>query len=687
MTSIDDLFKQSGVPSKRKPEPLRDPNQAYKSVRLSANGSSARRARVEEDDDNDVEAGPARPPSNGQNDGDDGDYGPAPPPDYEDEEEEDAGDDEEGRFFGGGISKAEASVLKYVEGQDAGSSGGSGGARRTDAAEGPTNETYDAAWLRRTALNFEKRINRNAELRARYETEPTRFIGSEADLDADIKALSILGEHPALYPECARLGTVASLVGLLAHDNTDIAISAIEIIGELTDEDVDATDDQWTALVDALLDADLVGLLVSNLGRLDEDADEADRTGVYYALGIVENLCASQSSTRAAEALGGHDGLVRWLLQRVQRAEPAVTQNKQYAAEILAILAQASAANRARMVDELNTIDTLLQLVAAYRRRDPEKGGLEEEYMENLFEALTYLVDDDDVGVETDAGRDGDKKTKKGRDTEIDGGVAPSLGKAKFVEAEGVELCLLMLKEGKKSRAPALRLLDHAVSGIAAGDVCRRVVDAGGLKPTFTLFMRGDENTKKHKNKKHDKTQQQRLHAGATAEHLVAVFASMLRLLPAEAPERIRLLAKFVERDYEKVDQLVALRREYDARVAVVDREMEDEGRGRTYAAALADGDGDGGDNDEKAALAAERLARRLEAGLFTLQNVDIILAWLVAEDDGARRKIQAVLADRDETFAVLRQSLQERRDELDLNVIEGRDMRDVLTALMEFLQ
>lgn len=78
-------------------------------------------------------------------------------------------------------------------------------------------------------------------------------MGSEADLDADIKALSILSEHPELYEEFAKLGCVDSLVSLLSHENTDIAIDTVEIISELTDEDVEAQQDQWNSLVDRMV--------------------------------------------------------------------------------------------------------------------------------------------------------------------------------------------------------------------------------------------------------------------------------------------------------------------------------------------------------------------------------------------------------------------------------------------------
>lgn len=76
---------------------------------------------------------------------------------------------------------------------------------------------------------------------------------SEADLDADIKSLSILSEHPRLYPEFAELGCVGSLVSLLAHENADISIDAIEVIAELTDEDVEAEQEQWDSVVNAMV--------------------------------------------------------------------------------------------------------------------------------------------------------------------------------------------------------------------------------------------------------------------------------------------------------------------------------------------------------------------------------------------------------------------------------------------------
>ena len=145
MTSIDELFRRPNAPGKRKlesPSAL-DPNELYnKSAKLS-NGSSARTnsrsSTVEDEADlDDIDAGPTFPP------------------------EDDVPVDEEGRFFGGGITSKEKEVLDFID------------AREGEEAEG--EEVIDVAWLRKMALNFEKRVSKNAEMRAKFEDSPERYV-------------------------------------------------------------------------------------------------------------------------------------------------------------------------------------------------------------------------------------------------------------------------------------------------------------------------------------------------------------------------------------------------------------------------------------------------------------------------------------------------------------------------------
>lgn len=71
-----------------------------------------------------------------------------------------------------------------------------------------------------------------------------RFIESEADLDAMLKQFLPLTQNPALYyPELISSGVISVLTNLLSHENTDIAIDVVEVLQELTDEDIGQDED------------------------------------------------------------------------------------------------------------------------------------------------------------------------------------------------------------------------------------------------------------------------------------------------------------------------------------------------------------------------------------------------------------------------------------------------------------
>lgn len=612
MTSVEDLFKGSSAATKRKfenPAEL-DPSQAYKSVKFSSSSDVKRSSHASvADNDDDDEAGPSLPP------------------DFEPED----GDDEEGRFFGGGLDDNAIDAIDYLDAQD--------------DEEAITEDKFDLPWLRKLSLAFEKKIAKNAELRARYEDEPAKFMASEGDLDENIKGLSILSEHSELYTEFAKGGAAASLVQLLAHENTDIAIGAIEIISELTDEDVEVEQEQWDVLVAAFLEADLLSLLISNFSRFDE-SEEVDRSGVYHSLSVLENLLSQPANTNT---IGSEEKLLSWLLARIQRTEKPTSQNKLYASEILSILTQSSNPNRLRVIDA-NGIEILLTQLAPYRRDDPEKGSEEEEYFENVFNCLTSLVDESD-------------------------------GKLKFLEAEGVELCLLMVRDGKSSKSRALKVIDHAcgyaespppdhtqTNGVGSKEngkisldtessasntiaVCEKLVEARGLKPLFSTFM---------KTKKHDPE---------TTEHIFGILASLLRSLPGNSDARFRVLAKFLEKDYGKISKLILLRRDYVSRVAAFDAKLKDRKRGLS--------------KEEQEQLDLENISTRLEEGLYCLERIDAILAWLVAEDDGAKNIIVKGLAERDENLADVKRTLQAQLNGV-LQVETAE--REMLETLVGFL-
>ena len=129
-------------------------------------------------------------------------------------------DQEDTRVFGGGLTDEQKQILDIIDSADTSS---------TAFAPTSTSSAHDVPSLRKQLLRFERAINKNAEMRVKHASDPTRFIESEADLDAELKSLLVLTTQPLqFYPEFIKLGGVASVVALLSHDNADIAAAAIE---------------------------------------------------------------------------------------------------------------------------------------------------------------------------------------------------------------------------------------------------------------------------------------------------------------------------------------------------------------------------------------------------------------------------------------------------------------------------
>ena len=122
------------------------------------------------------------------------------------------------------------------------------------------SEMLSSSGIKRLLLRLERAANKNQAQRSKYPDDPTkwvdsfpvsvltittaRFIDSEADLDTAIKALLPLAQVPKVaYPLLVSSGQLEALVGLLSHENADIALDVIELIHELTDEDVGEEDE------------------------------------------------------------------------------------------------------------------------------------------------------------------------------------------------------------------------------------------------------------------------------------------------------------------------------------------------------------------------------------------------------------------------------------------------------------
>jgi beta-catenin-like protein 1 len=165
-------------------------------------------------------------------------------------------------------------------------------------------DAIDTNSLKKMILKFEKAVSKNQEMRAKFANDPQRFLQSEVDLDNAIKQLMIITVNPILLVHLVQLETLPSILSLLLHENTDIAISVIDLINELTDEDALNETDEKAVLffVDDLIKNQLLELLMQVLEKLDESNPD-DRQGVFKMFSKIIYKCLIQAFLKISQEL------------------------------------------------------------------------------------------------------------------------------------------------------------------------------------------------------------------------------------------------------------------------------------------------------------------------------------------------------------------------------------------------
>ena len=423
-------------------------------------------------------------------------------------------------------------------GMGPGGGGGGGGGVGGGARGG-------AAGVRAAASALSRLRTTNEMERAANPDDPARFLRSEVLLNDAVTAVRdaaadgpVRANYGALAGSATALPDVVDLLG--QHPNPDLAATAASVLAELLDPSLAADerreaeeeaaagggrDDKGIPLhpgvglaAGAALAADLVDALGSALSVFAEGAASGDgRQGdaLGDVLAVAEHLLdldlagalpppspPSSSGSVAASLLGGTT-VLPWLVRAAAAGGGAGRTLggdavSLHASEVLSALLQRDEARTlvpdlARLPrfrsaadgdgdgdgnggkgegkEEGDTVEDgmelLLQAIAPYRRRDP--GTAEEvEGLENVLDALCAALQ------------------------------SPPTAEA-FLERQGVELMLRCLGGGGHSGAGAARVLGFATAGpvgeAGGGNsdpyrrACEVLVEAGGLKQIFPLFM------------------------------------------------------------------------------------------------------------------------------------------------------------------------------------------------------
>lgn len=224
----------------------------------------------------------------------------------------------------------------------------------------------------------------------KYPEEPEKFMESEIELHTEIQNLFVIAAFPELYPILFQTNAIKSILEMINHENTDISLSTITLLQEMTDvesfkkekeegDEEDEEDKEKLRIAQTLMKQlqDLQGfeLLIQNLSRLEDEKHDEDAQGVYNTMTIIENSLTIQPllSTYLMEKTN----IAQYLLVQLKKKKSSFDANKLYFSEILSMLLQSNPSNQSYITTKFkyegeDGMELLLQAIANYRKKDVE---------------------------------------------------------------------------------------------------------------------------------------------------------------------------------------------------------------------------------------------------------------------------------------------------------------------------
>jgi beta-catenin-like protein 1 len=532
------------------------------------------------------------------------------------------------------------------------------------------------------AAALQKAIQTNEIQRAKFSDDPSQYMESEIALYENIAMLKSFAAEPAkLYASLLEHDVVSTLLQLLLHENSDVVTTVVSVLLEWLDSSLLVDEDEDTfvpqvAAVASLVIKDGAEYLVGNFSRLESTNGEDDQVGrgVEDVLALLENLMemdllmqqsAEESNNLLSSGLSvaaticKETLLVSWLFQQINDS----TLMKDRALELLALLStredvysvfsdwsrirpysstiieessdiKQGSNKSSTPVAEIDGIEALLQVIALFRKKQPETDQ-EVESLENACLVLSLALASSEQNAQA------------------------------FLERQGVELVVRCLKERVHAGGAALKLLDFNGSKTVHKLLCEQIVESGGLKYLFPIFMGHNlpqmapvaATTKKAK----------RDWNSTIGEWAIRILYSLTRHLDDSSPHdsKQRLLAKFVET--ERCDRLVEKIILYDQKARMAE-----------YKFFRSD---DEESLDDEAVVQLGALETKLKGGGDLWHRLSAIAAFCCTGSKRCHGRILSQLQAKDLGIGLIRDALEEF-----ISVLEKSEQTDRLESYLEHL-
>lgn len=457
--------------------------------------------------------------------------------------------------------------------------------------------------LRAGVLKLEKGLLENVQMRQKYSGDPQQFLQSELDLAEDIAEVQALMQDAGVQA-VLRLELVPTVVELLGHENVDVNALAVSFVHAMVTAEGEEVVSK-VALVEALTKHKVVQCMVSLYPRLIESGREDT---LSLSLIVFEN--GIDYVPRLASCLVTETDCMDLLISIIENQDSDTLHL--HAAELLGILVQTAQETGSEMFARVHGVERCVRLLHQHISIQTEDFDLIEEvhYIGNAIVAALL-----------------------------------------FPPARGIDSpdavfkqCVEMMRSGTFVRISSIRIIELLLVQNTAN--CTAFVNSSGLKGVFTAFMG-----------KMKSLIQKFGESCLDLDEKILLTLNHLFMNLSDTPY-LRLLKKFSDHSFEKVDRLFELRDTFSESVAAVAETSPE-----------------------------ESYAKRIDAGLFNLQLVDTLIAFLATcGNKDMEARIDQTLHQHNITKASLRATLSEYVEALDTTSEAGKHTKTTIQSLINLI-
>lgn len=226
-------------------------------------------------------------------------------------------------------------------------------------------------------------LKTNMDLRRTFSSDPSRFMGSEIDLNAGIRSLLAIALDHEYIRVLLTCGGLELICELLSHPNDDAVSSSLEVLVEVTKDEAIAHFPYLDEMLQSLNRSDIVSHLSDSLTVMRSVNGE----GCGLCLRAISNILEIDDKLIS---VNDTSKLLSALQSIIDQHNPDDLFNRSYALEILIHILERISDEQLSSNITHQLLDSLLLALSRFRDKNPAE-AIEKEFYCNLIHVLCIL--------------------------------------------------------------------------------------------------------------------------------------------------------------------------------------------------------------------------------------------------------------------------------------------------------